>query len=676
MTRQVVSWLKYSLWALAVVTMPLAALADDGANPVGTWKAKVKMEGDVELEALLTIVDEDGELGGTFELVDLGSGDIKELSLDGDQLVVKVALDFGGQALDAELSGTLDGDSYSGQVTYSLGEDGGELDFSAERQVAASLAGKWQLSIDATSVGGEVYEPVMTVTEGDDGYAGTFEFEGAPETAVENLEVNGGDVSFNVTVDFGGAELAINYKGELEGDKLAGSLEFDLAGQTGELEWTGERLIEVDLVGKWQLAIDATSVGGEVFEPVVDISEGDDGLKGTLTFDDGQEAELEELSLEGTELKAVAKLDFGGTELVINLAGEVNGDSLAGTLEFDLAGQTGELEWTGERVVEVIVAGMWNLSIDATSVGGEIYEPVATISESDDGLTGSMALADVETDIEDIELAGDVLTFKVAFDFEGTEIVLLYDGVVEGDKIAGVVNFDLAGQTGELECEGVRSSAPSEVAGSWQLEIDATPVGGEVFQPVLELTGSGDDLAGKFHADDGQVADVEDIAVDGNDLSFKVSLDFGGTPLVSEYQATLDGDSMAGTLAFDLAGQAGELEFTGKRQGSIVGAWDLEIDATGIGGAVYYPVAEIASGDDGLTGSFHADDGQVVDITDVEVEGDTITFKVALDFGGTELTSTYTLTLTGDEVEGTIEFDLGGEAGELEVKGKRKADAS
>jgi len=566
MKRYLNVWLRWTMcMLLAACVSPARADDDVTAEPAGTWKANISMEGGVELEAIVKISrDEDGELSEAFELVDLGEGEVQEVKVEGDKMTLTLAVDFGGQDLSVELVGTITGDDYEGTVTYDVGGEGGELEFKAARQQPATLAGTWQLEIDATSVGGEIYEPTIDFTDGDDGTTGSLTFDADSDPVdVTEISLEGNEAHFESTLDFGGTELVIKYDGELEGDKIAGTLTFDLGGQEGELEFTGERQQNITVAGVWKVSIDATTLGGEVYEPVAEIRETEDGYTGELDLVDGVEGTIEDIQIEGNTLTFKATIDFGGADLVTHFNGKIDGDKIAGTVEFDLGGDEGELDFTGERSdFPADIVGTWNLSIDATSVGGEVYEPVAVIENDDDGLEGSVILDDgQETDIEDIKLDGNHLTFTVNFDFGGTEMKLLYDATVDGNSMAGTVEFDLGGQTGELEFSGERTV---QIAGAWVLSIDATPVGGEVYEPTATLTADGEEWNGSFTTDDGQEVDITDIELDGDTLKFKVTLDFGGSELVSNYTLTVDGNELDGNLEFDVDGNVGELEVTGQ----------------------------------------------------------------------------------------------------------------
>ena len=61
-----------------------------------------------------------------------------------------------------------------------------------------------------------------------------------------------------------------------------------------------------------------------------------------------------------------------------------------------------------------------------------------------------------------------------------------------------------------------------------------------------------------------------------------------------------------------------------------------------------------------LTGTTTGRGGQEIQITDGKVEGDTVSFKVKMEFGGNSIVQNYTGKLAGDEIKFTQTRDGGG----------------
>ena len=59
--------------------------------------------------------------------------------------------------------------------------------------------------------------------------------------------------------------------------------------------------------------------------------------------------------------------------------------------------------------------------------------------------------------------------------------------------------------------------------------------------------------------------DVDNIAIENNQLSFKIIFERGGNSFTAAYKGTPRGDSMKGTLEFDVNGEARKTNVEGKR---------------------------------------------------------------------------------------------------------------
>jgi hypothetical protein len=77
----------------------------------------------------LTLRREGGQILGTFE-GPAGPSEIRNASLNGNQLRFSVSLSFGAQTIDSTVTGTIEGDSIRGTITV---PSMGPFDFSGNR---------------------------------------------------------------------------------------------------------------------------------------------------------------------------------------------------------------------------------------------------------------------------------------------------------------------------------------------------------------------------------------------------------------------------------------------------------------------------------------------------------------------------------------------------------------
>lgn len=103
----------------------------------------------------------------------------------------------------------------------------------------------------------------------------------------------------------------------------------------------------------------------------------------------------------------------------------------------------------------------------------------------------------------------------------------------------------------------VPPASAQSVAGEWNASMD-TPGGTRQFKIIFQVTG--DTLGGTVKRATGDVPLSGTIK--GTAVNFSYTIEYGGNPLVLTVAATLNGDSMAGTI--DLGGGAKEA-FSAKR---------------------------------------------------------------------------------------------------------------
>lgn len=94
----------------------------------------------------------------------------------------------------------------------------------ADNSVTHDAEGTWQYSVDSPQGGGGT----ITLRKTDNGFAGTITSQRLPqETPLENVEVNGNEVSFTYPVSFNGNTVNVKVKGVItEKDKMEGAMIF------------------------------------------------------------------------------------------------------------------------------------------------------------------------------------------------------------------------------------------------------------------------------------------------------------------------------------------------------------------------------------------------------------------------------------------------------------------
>lgn len=559
--RFALSW-KWLAVALALGTWQSAARADEAADPTGTWVMTAEMEDGSAVEVKVNITKEGDEYAGTFSLMDVAEGELKEIEVDGDKLKIEAVVDFGGQELIVKFDGKVTGDTFAGEVEYDLAGQIGTLEVEGAREKSEVVVavGPWKFTID---VNGQILEPVATIVETDGELSGKFVGDDGQEVELTDLKLEGDTLSFAIELDFGGQPLIAKYSGKIDGDNYTGALEYDISGQIGELDFKAVRegaAGEATLAGDWQITIDA---GGMVLQPTASIRSEDGKLIGTFVADDGQEAELSDLKMDGNKFNFTLTVDFGGQALNAKFDGELEGDKVSGSIDYEVAGETGEATFTGERLKPSIdLAGTWKLTIDA---GGQVLEPQAIIKNESGELSGQFVADDgQQVELADLALEGDKVMFTITLDFGGQDLVAKFAGNVKEDEVEGEIEYDLSGQVGTATFTGAKQGAEAAGAiGKWNISV-ATDDGGSL-ESVLTLEKGDEGPSGTMVGPDGVALEVDELKVEGDKLAFKVTADFGGQELVANFDGKVEGDKYTGKVAYDLGGETGELDFEGSR---------------------------------------------------------------------------------------------------------------
>ncbi len=532
---------------------------------------------------------------------------------------------------------------------------------------AADPIGSWKFSM--TTDDGMALEAAVTFTKGDDGkLAGTFIGPDGSENKLDEASFEADELAFQVTVDFGGQNLVAKFKGKLDGESFKGTVDYDLGGQTGTLDVDGKKEVAaVDPVGTWKLSM--TTPDGMALEASVTLAMTDGKLTGTFVAPDGSTGQLDSVTLEGGDAAFQLTVDFGGQNLVAKFKGKIEADSFKGAVDYDLGGQTGTLDVAGVREkANANVVGNWKFAM--TTPDGMALEASVDLTEADGKLAGKFIGPDGSPgNLDTATVTGDELAFQVTLDFGGQGLVAKFKGKVDGDKFKGAVDYDLGGQTGTLDVDGTREAAKVNIAGTWKVSIGSADAGG--LEASLTLQQDGDKISGKLVGADGTETEIAEPTLNGNELTFKITADFGGQPLNATFKGKVEGDDVKGTVDYDLGGQVGTLDVSAKREGAVAvalvpidGNWTLTL--TTPDGQTFEPSVALKLDGGKLTGHYTGPAGEA-DIQDGTHSGNEFAFAVVRDQG----TLKYKGTIDGDAIKGTVDFDLGGQSGTMEFVGKR-----
>lgn len=316
--------------------------------------------------------------------------------------------------------------------------------FDSNRTLAADAdpLGAWNLTVMLPD--GGALNMILKLEKKDGELSGLLSAEDGSETEISDADFKNGELTFKLVRDFGGQELKSTFTGKVDQDEFNGTVDYELGGDGGTLDVTGTREKLVVLTGTWMLV--ASSEGG-TFEPKLHLKHEADAVSGRYVWVDDSEIDIEEAKFEDGELKFTVRHDFGGQPLVVRFCIKPDGDSLSGTADYDLDGETGTATVEGAKAVNV--AGTWSITISGPN--GETFETTANIQQDGNDISGDYSGPAGDAKITDAELNGKTLTFSVVRDQGGQSVVMKYAGIVDGDAMSGEIDFDYNGEEYTLD---------------------------------------------------------------------------------------------------------------------------------------------------------------------------------------------------------------------------------
>jgi hypothetical protein len=149
------------------------------------------------------------------------------------------------------------------------------------------------------------------------------------------------------------------------------------------------------------------------------------------------------------------KREFNGQPFIIKYSGKLSGDKITGKCEFEVNGETRTLDWEAKRdAAKASAAGNWNTALILGD--GNRIEGALELKQDGDKLTGATVRNENKTPIQDGEIVGDEISFKVVRDRDGRKVTAKYKGKITGDTVKGKVESDWSGDWQTLDWEGAR----------------------------------------------------------------------------------------------------------------------------------------------------------------------------------------------------------------------------
>ena len=239
-----------------LVASPIVAAGDNHekqatADPSGTWRWEDDAEGKTAQNVLTINFDGKKTVTGRFQRDDEPSVEIEDAEMNGAELSFGLMFTTpDGIPVEIFFMGEVDGNEIDGIVEFIIEEYevDEEAPWKAQRWLEATdVVGTWKFKIVLPD--GGVLEPQIEFSVADDKQALQATHVGSSmkvsDIAIKDKE----SLVFTVSGDFNGQDVVAYYSVEPRGDKLTGSLKYELSGDVGELDVSGVREVEDEKSG-------------------------------------------------------------------------------------------------------------------------------------------------------------------------------------------------------------------------------------------------------------------------------------------------------------------------------------------------------------------------------------------------------------------------------------------
>jgi hypothetical protein len=201
------------------------------------------------------------------------------------------------------------------------------------------------------------------------------------------------------------------------------------------------------------------------------------------------------------------------------------------------------------------------------------------------------------------------------------------------------------------------AQAAVDPSGTWQREYvwnDAT------VEEVIRLDLEGVKVVGTLLRND-ESHDIKDGTLKGDEVSFSIGDDYQGTAWTARYTGVVQGDEIRGTVVAEANGESWDFGWIVTRRIQIdpSGTWRREYDWNDARVEEVIRLNQMADGK--IMGMLWYNDA-ALEIKDAKLKGRELSFSVSGDYQGNAWTTSYTGTMTGEEIKGTGVLQFSGES--------------
>jgi len=290
------------------------------------------------------------------------------------------------------------------------------------------------------------------------------------------------------------------------------------------------------------------------------------------------------------------------------------------------------------------ITGDWNITMDFN--GNKSFMTLMLTKNPDGTLGGKWGASD----LSNVKLEGDKLTFTRTVRFGENEFTMNFAGTVKDGKLTGQWSSD----RGEFEANGVKMTPMSPAAGVWDLKYS---IGDRDVTAKMTIGQKPDGTPDVKYASQLGESVVSNAKLQDGKLTFDRTAKFNDQEFKMAFAGTIAGDKLTGAFNSDM----GEVPVAGTRfGGALIGKWLLTSKSDRGERNLLMTI------NPDLTGRYEFFFSEIP-MKDLKLEGNQVTFVIESSFGDQTFKSDFKGTLQ----DGTLKGQMTSERGTNEITGKK-----
>ncbi|MGI9241358.1 MAG: hypothetical protein ACR2RV_11190 [Verrucomicrobiales bacterium] len=301
------------------------------------------------------------------------------------------------------------------------------------------------------------------------------------------------------------------------------------------------------------------------------------------------------------------------------------------------------------------VSGEWTSIIESSE--GQTTKGSLSLSQEGSSVEGNHDGGFGNSEIEDGNAEEGAVSFTVTREFGDRRMVTKFAGKSDGKAIRGTMTIDGRDGPREMKWEAYRKPE-IDPTGLWKW-MSAGGRDGAERSNWVKLKYAKGELTGTYQTERGEIA-IKDATLDGKQLSFKVERGFGDRVFASNYNGTLDGAGIKGSIQSRRGDEQRETEWSASRDtppADPVGTWTWNT-RRGRDGQGAESKLTITKEGDSLAGNYSGRSGEA-SIENPKLEGNVLSFKVTTENDRGTFTSSFHGEIDGDNYEPVVVTSVG-----------------